>query len=188
MPVRVDDYKDIETEKIPEPEKLLPKIPKCKYCGANLKEKGKFCTKCGKPVSRDIPKSMEIFKVEVSAKADVTPKAEDISQFPKCNNCGNPVKEKSKFCTNCGKPISKDLLETEQSAFKDYNYDDGYAKLKQFHKSARERVPDLAKFETFFERANKKYSGNLARVKGILVRAMTLHSRKERLRAQMKLS
>ncbi|MFX1251348.1 MAG: hypothetical protein ACFFCZ_07045 [Promethearchaeota archaeon] len=84
--------------------------------------------------------------------------------------------------------VSLKNFETEKSSYKDYNYDDGYAKLKQFHKSAREHVPNLAKFEIFFERAQKKYSDNLAQVRGILARAMTLHSRKEQLRAQMKLS
>ncbi|MFX0062825.1 MAG: hypothetical protein ACFFC7_11650 [Candidatus Hermodarchaeota archaeon] len=84
--------------------------------------------------------------------------------------------------------ISLENFETEKVSYKDYNYDAGYAKLKQFHKSARERVPDLAEFEIFFERANKKYSSNLERVRGIIARALTLHSRKEQLRAQMKRS
>ncbi|MFX1534135.1 MAG: hypothetical protein ACFFDI_07870 [Promethearchaeota archaeon] len=84
--------------------------------------------------------------------------------------------------------VSLKNFETKKASYKDYNYDDGYAKLKEFHKLARECVPDLAEFDILFERANKKYSGNLARVRGILARAMTLHSRKEQLRAQMKLS
>ena len=35
-----------ETKEIPE-SKEISKIPKCKYCGATLKQKAKFCTKCG---------------------------------------------------------------------------------------------------------------------------------------------
>lgn len=54
---------------------------KCQYCGAEMENGAKFCTKCGKPV---------------------TPPEEPVF----CAGCGAKLSSNSQFCSKCGRPVS----------------------------------------------------------------------------------
>ncbi len=58
----------------------------CIYCGAEISENAKFCTRCGK---------QQIQKVE-------------LKKVPKfCTKCGSPLTPGTKFCTKCGNKIAE---------------------------------------------------------------------------------
>ena len=55
----------------------------CDQCGAQLKDKVKFCSICGSPTAP----TFEILKITV------------------CRICGKPIGEGISYCANCGKTV-----------------------------------------------------------------------------------
>ena len=106
---------DMRSDQIPE----TASAPVCSNCGAALKPRAKFCSKCGTAVPASEPVSVPLSEpvpapepapmpepVPVSEPAR-TPEPVPVSEpAPSpasfCKNCGTPLKPGAKFCPNCG--------------------------------------------------------------------------------------
>jgi len=88
-------------------------VPKCAACGAGLVPGGRFCRKCGKPVSavRDVPAA----EPHAEAKSECVA-AEDsaASDAPKCAACGTVLAVGMKFCGECGTPVHAGVRKPRQ--------------------------------------------------------------------------
>ncbi len=82
----------------PSPPPVTGGVKSCPSCGYDkIPSVGKFCTKCGVPLSESAPpeeEPTEPVASTVSASEGVCPK------------CGKPIKPRAKFCTSCGSGIS----------------------------------------------------------------------------------
>ena len=82
---------DMRSDQIPE----TASAPVCSNCGAALKPRAKFCSKCGTAVPASEPVS-----VPLSEPVPAPEPAPSPASF--CKNCGTPLKPGAKFCPNCG--------------------------------------------------------------------------------------